>query len=131
MGKVLFQIIASILGLYLAQKFIPGVSLKPISGDSVYFGYALNQSWQVLVLTGGALGLMNTIVKPILKAVTLPLRIITFGLFSFVINILIVWVADIIFPELVIDGLIPLFWTTVIVWILGWFLARTPLQKNS
>lgn len=131
MGKILFQIIASILGLYLAQRFVPGVSLGVIPGGSVYFNFTLDQFWQVLLLTGGALGLMNTVIKPILKTVTLPIRIITFGLFSFIINILMVWLTDVIFPELVIQGLVPLFWTTVIVWILGWFLARTPLQKNN
>lgn len=124
MARLLFQIIASILGIFLAQKFIPGVSLKIIPGGSVFFGFEITQFWQILVLVGGVLGLINIILKPILKAIALPLRILTFGLFSFVINILMVWIVDILFLELEILGLIPLFWTTVVVWLLNWLLGR-------
>lgn len=130
MSKLLFQIASSILGLYLAQRFVPGVSLKIIPGQSVYFGFAFVQFWQILLFVGGTLGLMNAIIKPILKTITLPLRIITFGAFSFLINVLMVWLADVIFPELIIAGLIPLFWTTVIVWLLGWLLTRNSLREK-
>lgn len=112
MKRILLQIAASILGLYLAQKFVPGVSL------------AGSNFWKTLLLAGGTLGLMNMIVKPILKAITLPLRIITFGLFSFAINVLMVWLTDVIFPELAIQNIISLLWATVIVWVLSWLLTR-------
>lgn len=128
MFKILFQLLASILGLYLAHKFVPGVELK-ITPESSYFGINLTQFWQILLLTGGALGIANIIVKPFLKTITLPLRLITFGLFSFIINILMVWLTDTIFPELTITGFIALFWTTVIVWLASWLLTRIASKK--
>lgn len=105
MLKILLQIISAILGLWLADKFVPGVNLAG--------------SWQALIFIGAILGLANVYIKPILKIVTLPLRIITFGLFGLVINIAIIWLADLFFIELVIKGIIPLLWTTLIIWGLG------------
>ena len=115
MNSLILQIIAGILGFFLATKFVPGVSLQILPGQSSLFGIEFTASWQILLLIGFALGLINFFIKPVLKMITLPLRILTFGLFSLVINMGIIWAVDILFPELVISGIIPLFWTTVIV----------------
>ena len=116
MNSLILQIIAGILGIFLATKFVPGVSLQILPGQSSLFGIEFTASWQILLLIGFALGLINFFIKPVLKMITLPLRILTFGLFSLVINVGIIWTVDILFPELVISGIIPLFWTTVIIW---------------
>ena len=116
MNSLILQIIAGILGFFLATKFVPGVSLQILPGQSSLFGIEFTASWQILLLIGFALGLINFFIKPVLKMITLPLRILTFGLFSLVINMGIIWAVDILFPELVISGIIPLFWTTVIIW---------------
>ena len=130
MERLFWQIIAGILGIFLATKFVPGVSLEIIPGQSQFFGIEFTAPWQVLVLVGGVLGLVNFFIKPILKIITLPLRVLTFGLFSLVMNMLMVWLVDILFPELTIPGLIPLFWTTIIVWVLCFLLGLyTPKRK--
>ena len=123
MNRLILQIIAGILGIFLATKFVPGVSLEVVPGQSSLFGIEFTASWQILLLVGSALGLINFFMKPILKMITLPLRILTFGLFSLVINMLMVWTVDVLFPELVILGIIPLFWTTVIIWGVSLFLG--------
>ena len=130
MERLFWQIIAGILGIFLATKFVPGVSLEIIPGQSQFFGIEFTAPWQVLVLVGGVLGFVNFFIKPILKIITLPLRVLTFGLFSLVMNMLMVWLVDILFPELTIPGLIPLFWTTIIVWVLCFLLGLyTPKRK--
>jgi len=116
MNRLILQIIAGILGIFLATKFVPGVSLEVIPGQSSLFGIEFTTSWQILLLIGSALGLINFFIKPVLKMITLPLRILTFGLFSLVINMAMVWTVDILFPELVIQGIIPLFWLSIIIW---------------
>jgi putative membrane protein len=116
MNSLILQIVAGILGIFLGTRFVPGVSLEIIPGQSSLFGIEFTASWQILLLVGSILGLINFFIKPVLKMITLPLRILTFGLFSLVINILIIWTVDILFPELIISGIIPLFWTTVIIW---------------
>ncbi len=121
MTKLIFQIIAGILSLWLAVQFVP----KIVPGGVEFTGEI-----KYLLIAGAILGLINFFIKPILKMITLPLRILTFGLFSLVINMLIVWIIDILFPELIIRGIIPLFLVTVIVWIVSYFLGLyTPRRK--
>ncbi len=110
MWSLFLQMVAGILGIFLAQRYVPGVE---------FIG-----PWQTLVLAGVILGLINFFIKPILKIITLPLRILTFGLFSLIINMLMVWLVDIIFPELIIPGIIPLFWTSLIVWGISFILIK-------
>jgi putative membrane protein len=116
MSRLLFHIIAGILGLWLAVKFVPGVEfIGPI---------------KTLLFCGLILGLINFFIKPILNKITLPIRIITLGLFSLVINMGMVWIVDIVFPELIIPGLSALFWTTIIIWGLSYFFGLTTSQKT-
>lgn len=112
--KALFlKIFAAFLGIFLASKFIPGVNLKV--EDRV-------EKLRILFLIGIILGALNFFLKPILKIFTLPLRILTFGFFSFIINLLIVEIVDILFLELEILGVKPLFLTSLLVWSLEFFL---------
>lgn len=105
MKNLLVKIISGILGLWLAAQFVPGVEFTG--------------TWKILILAGAMLGVANFFIKPILKTITLPLRILTLGLFGLIINIAMVWAIDIFFTELVIVGLVPLLWTTLIIWGLG------------
>jgi len=125
MERLFWQIIVGILGIYLGINFVPGVSVEIPPEGIIFLGMKLTAQWQVIVLIGIVLGLVNFFIKPIFKIVTLPLRILTFGLFGFVINMLMIWLVDIFFPELVISGIVPLFWLTIIVWVLSFLLGLT------
>src|SRR3989344_1369787 len=114
MRKVLYSIFAATVGLWLAMVFIPGVSIRLYS-DSHFFGFHLNAIWQIYLLLGLTLGLLNRFVKPVLKLITLPLQIITLGLFTFIINAALIWVVDSIFREFSAPLFWPLFWTTLII----------------
>ena len=121
MRNLFWQILISILAIFLATKFVPGVSLQIIPGKSVYFGIKFTEDWQILIFIGIALGLINFFIKPILNLITLPLRILTLGLFSLIINMAIIFFLDVIFPELEISGISALFFTSLIVWALNLF----------
>lgn len=109
MPKLILQIIAGILGIWLAVKFVAGVK---------FVG-----SLQILLLIGTILGVLNFFVRPPLKKITLPLRIITFGLFGLIINMAMLWIVDVLFLELDIKGILPLFWATIIVGWIFWALS--------
>jgi putative membrane protein len=114
--RLLFNIVSGILGIYLAYRFVPGVFF---SGDI-----------KTLLIIGCVLGVVNFFLKPILKIISLPLRIITFGLFTLIINMGLVWLMEIIFNQnLDIKGIIPLFWTTIIVCALNFFF-KLIIPKN-
>jgi putative membrane protein len=121
MRNLFWQILISILGIFLATKFVPGVTLHVIPGQSIYFGINFTKDWQILIFIGIILGLINFFIKPILNLITLPLRILTLGLFSLILNMLIILILDIIFPEFKILGIVPLFWTTIIILFLNLF----------
>jgi len=105
-GKSLFwAIIASIIGLYLATLFVPGV----------YIDGAGWQFWKSLALAGVVLGILHIFVKPILDLITLPLRLLTLGVIGLVINIAIVEITDILFPSLHIKGFLALLFTSLII----------------
>jgi len=115
MWRLFLQIVAGIVGIWLAARYVPRVEFV---GD-----------WQALVLAGVILGLINFFIKPILKVITLPLRIITFGLFGLVINMLMVWIVSLIFPELVFpeelfQKTVSLFLTSLIVWGINFILIK-------
>lgn len=104
-----FKILVGILTIFLADKIIPNVSLKIISEKSNFFGIPLKEYWQILILVGVTLGILNFFVKPILDKITFLLRLLTFGIFGIILNMLILWVLDILFLELEIVGISPLF----------------------
>ena len=58
MTRLFFSIISGILGLFIAQLLVPGVSLAVIPGR-VIFGISIVALWQILILIGGVLGLLN------------------------------------------------------------------------
>ncbi len=121
-NKLISQIIASALGIFLAVHFVSGVSLHIVPGQSEIFGLPITETWQMFVVVGLILGLLNLFVKPILGLITLPLKILTLGFFSLVINMAMIWIVDVVFLELVINGLTSLFWTTIVVWGINLFM---------
>ncbi len=77
--KVILKILISTLGVLVASQIIPGIV---VAG----FGTAL--------LVAIVLALLNVTLGFLLKVLTLPLNIVTFGLFSLVINALMFWAAS-------------------------------------
>ena len=71
--------------------------------SSVLPGIHINTFWTALVLSL-VLAVLNFLLKPILIILTLPITILTFGLFLFVINALIVWLAGKFVAGFRVDG---------------------------
>ena len=86
--------------------------------DSVEIG-----RWGSVLLGAAVLGLANAFLKPVLTILTLPLILITLGIFYFALNVAMLALAEWIAPDFVIDG----FWTyvgaTIVVWLVNWALS--------
>ncbi len=95
MVKLLAHWILSALCLLLVAKFVPGIF---VSG----FGTAL--------IAAVVIGLVNGTIGLLLKIVTFPLTILTFGLFWLLINALMLKFASFFVPGFVVRGLWPAFW---------------------
>ncbi|NUR75050.1 MAG: phage holin family protein [Thermoleophilia bacterium] len=79
-------------------------------------GVSFNGSAWTLIWAALAFGVLNTILKPILKLLTLPLAIVTFGIAWFFVSMLMLWLTDLIIGGFNIDGFWNYVWATIIVW---------------
>jgi len=76
MTSILIRLAAVVLGLFVAAELVDGIELVGLYVASI-----------VAVL----LGLLNLIVRPVLVVLTIPITLLTFGLFVFVINAALFW----------------------------------------
>jgi putative membrane protein len=88
------------LGLWLATVWVHGVSIDTPA---------------TLILAGILLGIVNSIVRPIAILLTLPMTILTLGLFLLVINAGMVALVAWMLPGMHVAGFGPAFWTALIV----------------
>lgn len=101
MNRFIIQIIINALAILIAAYLVPGI---------VFSG----SIWKLL-LAGLALGLANAWIKPLLKLISLPLLVVTFGLFTIVINIAILSFVALLIPELAIQGWASALWGVLVV----------------
>lgn len=130
MKKFFSQIVAAVAGLWLAVKFVPSVAAE-VYPESSFFGIPLTEQWQIFLVLGIVLGLLNYFVKPVLKALALPLELLTLGLFSIVINMAMIWFLDLMFEELYAPWLWPLLYTTIIVWALNFIIEKFLIKDDD
>ena len=71
-------------------------------------------------------GILNTIVKPLLRLLTLPLAFITLGLIWFGVAMLMLWLTDLLIDGFEIHGFRSLVWATIIVWAVNVVLDLVP-----
>ena len=105
MSRFLLRILIAALGLWLAAVLLPGVS---------YTG------WLDLLLAALLLGLVNAIVRPVVFLLTLPLTILTLGLFLLVVNAAMIGLVALLLPGFTISGLIPGILASIIVGVVSW-----------
>ena len=104
MGFALRTVITAI-GLWLATQWVTGVSVDSVG---------------TLIFAGLLLGVVNAIIRPIAFILTLPITILTLGLFLFVLNAAMVWLVAAILPGFHAPWFMPAFLTSIIVWLTGW-----------
>jgi putative membrane protein len=83
-GQFLVRCILNAAGLFVAALFLDGISYQ--------------QEWHVLLIAGIVLSIVNALIKPLVIILSLPALLLTVGLFSIVINGLMVYLAHLIYP---------------------------------
>jgi putative membrane protein len=66
------------------------------------------------------IGLVNALIRPILEILSLPITLLTLGLFSLVLNALMFWLAGAIVPGFVVSGFAAAFWGGLVFWLVSW-----------
>ena len=108
--------------MFVFPRFIVAWAINVLAlwvADGLWDGVAI--SGVAAFLIGGAvLGIANTLLKPVLAVLTLPLIIVTLGFFYLVINIAMVALAEWVAPRFSIDGFWSYVGTVVVVWAVNW-----------
>ena len=104
------RVIVNAVMIYLAARVVPGISL---GGGPV---------WPAL-LAGLVLVLVNAVVRPVLRRLTMPLTILTLGLFVFVLNAFCLWLTSVIVPGFVVHGFRAAFLGALLISVVSWALT--------
>ena len=82
-----------------------------ILGSVTFHGSTSTVIWSALVF-----GILNTVLKPVLKVITFPLALVTFGLAWFFVSMLMLWLTQTIINGFDINGFWNYVWATILVW---------------
>jgi len=107
----MLRLIGSVLGNaagLLATQVVPGISFTG--------------SFEQLLLAGALFGLFNLIVRPVAMFLSLPLLVLSLGLFYFVLNGLLLWAASFFLPGYHVAGLVPAILGALVITIVNWAL---------
>lgn len=109
--RLLLRWLLSALTLLLMTQIVTGVHVE---------------SFYSALIAALFIGLLNALIRPILILLTLPVNIVTLGLFTFVINAGLVWLTSTIVKGFTIEGFWPALLTALVLWavstLANWFL---------
>jgi len=103
--------------LLLATALVPGIELRAGSAGS---------RAGTLIVVALIFGIVNAVLKPIVKTIGCLFYVLTLGLIAFVVNALLLWLTSWVAGKLSlpfhITGFWPAFWGAIIIGVLGWLL---------
>ena len=106
--RVLLSIVFNAVALYATAMVVPGISFR---GNVA-----------TLLVAGAIFGLFNLIVRPVALLLSIPLLIVTLGLFYFVLNGILLWVASFFLPGYNVAGVVPGILGSLVFAIVNWAL---------
>jgi putative membrane protein len=108
MRGFLIRAVVVALGLWLASQLVPGVEIRTTGS---------------LIAAALLLGVVNAIVRPILVILTLPITLLTLGLFLLVINGLMIELVSHVLGGFVVAGLGPAILCAIVVSVTSWLMS--------
>ena len=115
---IVIRVVLNAVAVWIATLIVPGVD---VTTDST------GKKILTLVVVGAILGLINATIKPIAQLLSLPLTILTLGVFALVVNGLLFWLVSAISSGLGapfhVDGFWAGFWGALVVSVVSWLLS--------
>jgi putative membrane protein len=108
MARFIIHALAAALGFWIASKLLHGVRVTGVES---------------LLLAGLLLGVVNALVRPVLVILTLPLTILTLGLFLLVVNGITVWIVTLFIHGVHIRGPVQAILTALIISVTSWIVG--------
>lgn len=115
---LLLRWLINTLGLFLVVTLVPGFHYRSIVS---------------LAIAALVLGLLNAVVKPILRFLTMPLTIITLGLFLIILNAIVLELAAWLSPGFRVDNFIAAIFGAIVLSIVSWMtshIGRKPERRS-
>ncbi len=106
MKGLLFRLVITALGLWAAATIVPGMAIAGIGS---------------LIVAALLLGLVNAIIRPVILILTLPLTLLTLGLFIFVVNGISLALVAWLMPGFTLSGLWAAILGSIVVGLTSWF----------
>ena len=88
-------------------------------------------NFKIAFLAGLLLGLFNLFIKPIIKVLSLPINILTLGLFNIVINAGMLWIVDLILSGLEVGGFWAYVWSSLVISIISIVVSKIVFFKSK
>lgn len=104
MSVILANWLLSVLSILIVSQFVPGFHVD---------------NFLIAAIVALALGIINAFIKPLILILTLPINIMTLGLFTFFINGLLILAVAQVVPGFRVDGLIPAIVGAVVLWLIS------------
>jgi putative membrane protein len=105
MRRILLTLAINVAAIFVASIFVDGID------------YA-SKFW-VLIVAGAVFGIVNLLLKPIVRLLALPLAVVTLGLAFFAVNLLMLYVTSWIVGPFSIGSFMDAVWATVIIWVVN------------
>ncbi len=106
MKGFLFRLLITAFGLWAAATIVPGVEIV---------------GWRALLVSALLLGIVNAVIRPIILILTLPLTVLTLGLFIVVVNGISLGIVAWLVPGFHLAGLLAATLGACVVGLTGWF----------
>ena len=110
------------VALLVAGWIVPGIQLGAARGQ------ATANQWLALALVALIFGIINAVIRPIVILLTLPLAVVTLGLFTFVVNALMLlltsWIAEGMELGFRVNGFLPAFLGALIISVVSFGLSH-------
>jgi putative membrane protein len=98
---------------------------------AIFSGVTVHHSFWTLVFAAAVFGVLNTILKPVLKVLTFPLALATLGVAWFFVAMMMLWLTDAIVGRFDIHGFWTLVGATVIAWLVNLVLDRFLFHRHE
>lgn len=116
MIRALLQIVLNGIAVLIAAYLVPGITY---TGSLTY-----------LLLVGLVIGLINLLVKPLVTLLSLPLIVVTLGLFYLVINGLMLWLAAAVLDGLDVQGCVPAILGGLVMALVNWLVRAFTSEER-
>lgn len=108
--SILLKFLGTVAAVILTVNIVPGIE---ISGG-----------WMSIFLVALVWSVITLVIRPVLSVLALPITLITFGLFAFILNALLFWAMEFIVPGFHVEGFFAALLGAIVISILSWLINK-------